>query len=394
MNKYTQKIETLFPEMVKWRRHLHMNPELSFQESETTQFIFDKLSEWGINAIKSKNNGVIGTIYGDKSGPTVALRADIDALPIQDEKKVRYASQKKNIMHACGHDGHTASLLSIAKILQEDRSELTGNVRLIFQPAEEQYPGGALSIIEDGALEDVDVIYGVHLWTPLQTGIASSVAGPIMASVDEFKIKVIGKGGHAGLPHDTVDSTLVGAQLVVQLQSIVSRMINPIEPAVVSVGSFHSGESFNIISSLCTIKGTVRTFNDKIRAYIQERFTHICKQIGELYGAEIELDYINVYPPVVNHKNETNRFIKMKESEIVHAEISTSPLIMAGEDFSYYLKKVPGCFMFVGAGNEEKGMNFPHHHPKFDFDERAMKNAVELLLGMTLDYMYVNASNG
>ncbi|WP_235929931.1 amidohydrolase [Chengkuizengella marina] len=395
MKKYYQKIEELFPEMVNWRRHLHMNPELSFQEFKTTQFIFDKLSNWGIEAKKSKNDlGVIATIEGKKPGPTVALRADIDALPIQDQKKVNYASQEQNIMHACGHDGHTTILLAIAKILQEDRSGLNGKIRLIFQPAEEQYPGGALTMINDGALEDVDVIYGIHLWTPLQSGNVSCIAGPIMASVDEFEIKIVGRGGHAGLPHNTVDSTYIGAQLVVQLQSIVSRMVNPIDPAVVSVGSFHSGSSFNIISSLCTIKGTVRTFSDDIRANIQKRFTHICEQIGIMYDAEIKLNYINVYPPVVNHKEETNRFFKMEKNEFVNSKIMTSPLIMAGEDFSYYLKKIPGCFMFVGAGDEEKRINFPHHHPKFDFEESAMKNAVQLLLGMTLDYMYVNGLNG
>ncbi|MFS1513307.1 amidohydrolase [Chengkuizengella sp. SCS-71B] len=395
LKKYIQKIEELFPEMVKWRRHLHMNPELSFQEYKTTQFIYDKLSSWGIKASKSKNDhGVIGTIEGGKPGPTVALRADIDALPIQDQKNVNYASQKQNIMHACGHDGHTTILLAIAKILQEDRSGLNGNIRLIFQPAEEQYPGGALTMIDDGALEKVDVIYGVHLWTPFQTGIASSIAGPIMASVDEFEIKIEGKGGHAGLPHDTVDCTYIGAQLVVQLQSIVSRMVNPIEPAVVSVGSFHSGNSFNIISSQCTIKGTVRTFSDEIREHIQKRFIHICEQVGVMYDAEIKLNYINVYPPVVNHEAEANRFFKMGKKDLMNLNITKSPLIMAGEDFSYYLKIVSGCFMFVGAGNEDKGMDYPHHHPKFDFDESAMRNAVQLLLGMTLDYMYVNELNG
>ncbi|NDI33503.1 amidohydrolase [Chengkuizengella sediminis] len=391
LNKYIQKIEELFPEMVEWRRHLHMNPELSFQEFKTTQFIYDKLLNWGIKSKKSKNDhGVIGTIEGSKPGPTVALRADIDALPIQDQKNVNYASQKHNIMHACGHDGHTSSLLAIAKILQENRSELNGNIRLIFQPAEERHPGGALNMIENGALDNVDVIYGVHLWTPLQTGIVSSIAGPFMASVDEFEIHIEGEGGHAGLPHETVDSTYIGAQLVVQLQSIVSRMVNPLDPAVVSVGSFHSGNSFNVISSLCTINGTVRTFSDEIRAHIQKRFTHICEQVGIMYGAKIKLNYFNGYPTVVNHEEETNRFFNVGKKDLMNLKIISSPLIMAGEDFSYYLKKVPGCFMFVGAGNEDTGMTYPHHHPKFDFDESAMRNAVQLLLGMTLDYMYVN----
>jgi amidohydrolase len=383
-----ERVASVFPQMVKWRRHLHQNPELSFQEKMTSRFVADRLTEMGIAAKEGVGGyGVVGTICGSKPGRTVALRADMDALPIDDEKKNEYASKQPGVMHACGHDAHTAALLGAARILHEMRDELSGNVKLLFQPAEEISPGGALPMIRDGALSDVDVVYGVHLWTPFPVGMIASRAGALMAAADEFVIEIKGRGGHGGLPHDTVDSVLVGAHLVVNLQTIVSRSINPVQPGVVSIGSFHAGKSFNVIPDSCSINGTVRAFDEETRQLIQDRLDVIVQQTCSMFGAAYELDYKPGYPPVVNDAAEYDRFVRVASLEFGTENVSECPLIMAGEDFSYYLREIPGCFLFVGAGNEEKSITAPHHHPRFDIDEDAMTRSTRLLVAMALDYL-------
>jgi amidohydrolase len=391
MGQYREKVNQLFPEMVSWRRMLHQQPELSFQEEKTAEFVYQQLSNWGIKAQKNVGgHGVVGFIEGAHPGPTVALRADMDALPIQDQKDSPYASKVSGVMHACGHDAHTSTLLGVAKLLNENRSELYGHVRLVFQHAEEVSPGGAKSMIEAGALDDVDVVYGVHLWTPLSVGKMASVAGPMMAAVDEFQIELFGKGGHAGLPHESVDSIVIGSHLVVNLQSIVSRHINPVEPCVVTVGSIQAGSSYNIIAENCVLKGTVRTFNDRVRRQIQKDIETIVEHTCSMYEATSHIEYTNSYPTVVNHKSEVNRFFETASSLFGEDSVEVSPLIMAAEDFSYYLREVPGCFIFVGARSNPDEDPIPHHHPLFDIDESAMKQAAELLIQMTLEYMKSN----
>jgi len=307
--------EALFPDMVEWRRHLHRNPELSYQEHNTMKFIADQLIAFGIDTQSGVGDtGVIGTIKGSLPGKTVALRADIDALPIQDEKECEYASQVEGVMHACGHDGHTAGLLAVARYFSENRDTLKGEIRLIFQPGEEVCPGGALKMIAAGALEGVDVIYGVHLWSPLPVHTLASAAGPIMASVDDFVIDITGKGGHGGIPHVTVDSVLTGAQLVVQLQSIVSRNVNPLQPAVLTIGTINSGTAKNIIAETCRITGTVRTFDEETRAVIRKRFEEVTQHTCAMNGATVEIDYMMGYPPLVNHAGETERFFQVAKA--------------------------------------------------------------------------------
>jgi amidohydrolase len=290
-------------------------------------------------------------------------------------------------MHACGHDAHTATLLGIAYLFSEIRSTLAGTVKFIFQPAEEVSPGGALPLIQQGVLDDVDVIFGVHLWTPFPIGKVYCKAGPMMAAADEFSIEIHGKGGHGGLPHETIDSVMIGSQLVTSLQSIVSRNISPTEPAVISVGSIHAGKSFNVIAERCSLLGTVRTFDIVIRDQIEKRMNDMSQLICAGYGARCEFEYKIGYPPLINHAKEAERFFKVGGKVFGETNTLEIPLIMAGEDFSYYLQKVPGCFMFVGAGNAELGVWAPHHHPNFDIDEEAMRNAALLLSGMTLDYL-------
>lgn len=388
MNGLRWKLKQRHAQWIEWRRFLHQFPELSFHEKETTSFVARLLREWGIPfRFGDQNLGIIAEIKGEYPGSTVALRADMDALPIQDQKQVNYRSQTPQVMHACGHDAHTSILLGIAQWFQEHRSELRGNIRLIFQHAEEVTPGGALSLIRSGALDGVDVIYGIHLWTPLQVGHFASARGSFMAAADEFTIEIVGKGGHAGLPHEAVDSIVIGSQLVQHFQTIVSRMIDPAEPAVISVASFHGGSSFNIIAERSIMEGTVRTFSEQARHFIQNRMRDIAEHVVQIYGAELNFHYEIGYPPVVNHAIEFDRFERIALQHAPSDNVHRMPYVMAGEDFSYYLQQVPGCFMFVGAGNAEKGIIYPHHHPMFDIDEDAMLYGAELLVTLSLDYL-------
>ncbi|MDQ0059555.1 amidohydrolase [Paenibacillus harenae] len=380
-------LQHLYPDMVRWRRHLHQFPELSFHERATSQWIAARLAEMGC-VVRSGvgGHGLVVTIKGDKPGPVVALRADIDALPIQDEKQCPYASKVPNVMHACGHDGHTAALLAVAAYYSANRERIAGERRLLFQPAEEQTPGGAKPMIEDGVLEGVDVIYGVHLWSPLPFGLISSKPGPFMAAADEFVIDITGRGGHGGLPHQAVDAIVIGSAIVQAAQTIVSRSVNPLHPAVVSIGSFQAGTTNNVVAEKCRLKGTVRTFDETTRKRIHERLESLIKHTCEMHGAKYDYQMRIGYPPVVNDDKEAKRFFEVGASLFGDEAVQRSEPLTVAEDFSYYLNEVPGCFMFVGAGNEECGATYSHHHPKFDIDERAMPNSAALLIGMAEDY--------
>jgi len=388
MNEWQSGFAGLYEEMVGWRRYLHQHPELSFHEYRTAEFVAGRLREWGLDVRTGVGGtGVVGVLRGALPGPTVALRADMDALPIQDEKNCAYASTVPGVMHACGHDAHTSTLLGVAKTASRLQDKLPGTLVFVFQHAEETTPGGAAAMIEAGALDGVDVIYGVHLWTPFPVGHIYCREGPMMAAPDEFTIRLQGKGGHAGLPHQAIDSVVVGAHLVVNLQSIVSRQTDPVEPRVVSVGSFQAGSSFNVLAESCTMRGTVRTYDMALRDGIRERIENITAATCAMFGAHGRVDYRPGYPPVVNHEAEAARFIQVGTRLAGEDHTHRAPLIMAGEDFAYYLQHRPGCYMFVGAGNADAGIVHPHHHPKFDLDERAMLQAGQLLLSMALDYM-------
>ncbi|MFC9710203.1 M20 family metallopeptidase [Paenibacillus sp. NPDC056933] len=373
--------------MVEWRRHLHRNPEVSFHEEKTSSFIAGMLESFGVEVRRHVGgHGVIGTIRGDNPGPVVMLRADMDALPIQDEKDVEYASQHAGAMHACGHDGHVSILLGTALYFSRHKHEIKGEIRFLFQPAEELLPGGALKVIADGGLEGVDVIYGIHLWTPLPVGVAASTPGPMMAAADDFYIEITGKGGHGGMPQSTVDSLVAGSALVMQLQTVVSRSVDPLRPAVLTIGTMQAGSAQNVIAELCKLTGTVRTFDEETRSIMKERVHTIVAQTGAIYGAETQLNYIMGYPPVVNDEQETARFFREAVDVFGADSVQKSPMMMPAEDFAYYLQQIPGCFMFVGAGNPKKNAIYPHHHPKFDFDEDAMQNAVKLFIAMAKGY--------
>jgi amidohydrolase len=377
-------VDSLMPEIVEWRRHLHRHPELSFHEKETSAFIAEKLMEFGIEVRRSTvGYGVTGILRGKRPGKTVVLRADMDALPILEENKNDYVSQNEGVMHACGHDGHTSILLGVASYYSDRLEELEGELRFLFQPAEEVCPGGAQGMIAEGVLDGADAVYGLHLWTPIPIGTVGSAPGPLMASADEFFIDIIGKGGHGGMPHRTIDSIVAGAALVTQLQSIVSRNVNPLEPAVLSVGTIQGGFAQNVIAERCRITGTVRAFDEETRHLIRRRIEEMTASVVSAYGAEAEIDYVMGYPPLVNHEGEFGRFFEIAPQALGESvQVIRMEKLMPAEDFAYYVKEIPGCFMFVGAGNPDKAAIYPHHHSKFDFDEDAMLHGMKLLIAM------------
>lgn len=387
--KWNAQLDESFNEIKEWRRHLHENPELSYKEVNTSAFIVDKLTSFGIEVKKGVGGGgVVGLIRGAKPGKTIALRADFDALPIQDEKDVPYKSKVPGVMHACGHDAHTATLLGVAKVLSEHREDLAGNVVLLHQHAEEMPPGGAIAMINDGCLDGVDAVFGTHLWSTIPYGKIGYKSGYLMAASDHFTIKIQGHGGHGSSPHQTVDAVTIGSQLVNQLQQIVSRQIDPLKPAVVTVGTFHAGVTFNVIADSATITGTVRTFNKEVQDHIEAEIATISKNVCAAFHASCEVEYEHGYPAVYNHKEETAIFeeaIKAGLDEDVLFEMEPS---MGGEDFAYYLQNKPGMFFFTGAGNAEVGAGYPHHHPRFDIDERAMLVAGKGFLSIVHQYLY------
>ena len=386
LNNLFTKLEGYHDEMVSIRRYLHQHPELSFQEYNTASFIQDYYEKLNIE-VKGQvgGNGVVAKVYGKKPGKTVALRADFDALPIQDEKDVPYKSLVPGVMHACGHDGHTATLLILAKTLNELRDELEGNYVFIHQHAEEYAPGGAASMIKAGCLEGVDVIFGTHLWASEQTGTIQFRTGPMMAAADRFEIEIQGKGGHGAQPHKTRDAIVTASQLVVNLQQIVSRKVSPVNAAVVTVASFIAENAFNVIADKAKLTGTVRTFNEEVRQFIEQEMERIIHGTCYASDSSYQFDYLRGYPPVVNHEKETGILIRCAQLVPEVTNIVETEPEMGGEDFAYYLEKVPGTFFFTGAKPIREEDGYPHHHPKFDIDEKAMLIAAKTLGSVALN---------
>lgn len=380
-----QRLDELYEEMVAWRRDFHRYPELSFQEERTPRIIAERLRAFGIEVREGVGGrGVVGRLETGRAGRTVALRADFDALPIQEETGVEYQSVIPGVMHACGHDGHTAVLLAVAKVLSQFRDHLTGNVVFIHQFAEEMAPGGAKPMIEDGCLDGVDVIYGTHLWTGFPRGRIGCRSGPIMAATDDFQVDITGRGGHGGMPHQAVDALLVGAAVVQQLQTLVSRCVDPLQPAVVTVGSFHAGDTYNVIAGKATLKGTVRTLDGAVRDQLERDMERLIRGVCEAAGAEVTFQYRRGYPVVVNHAEPVDAVRKAVGEVFGEAAYFTMEPLMVGEDFAYYLQRVPGAFFFTGAANPALDAVYPHHHPRFNFDERAMLDAAKLLVTLAV----------
>ncbi len=369
--------------IVAMRRHFHMYPEVGGQESETQKKILEELKAMGIKARAAGGTGVIADIPGAPGGKTVAMRADIDALPIEDECGKPYKSKIKGVCHACGHDGHAAMLLGAAKTFAAMAKELPGSVRLIFQPSEERFPGGAEIMIADGAMQGVDAVVGAHLWQPLPVGVIGVNYGALMAAPDEFTITIQGKGGHGSMPHTTVDTILVGAQLVLALRTITGANVDPREQAVLTVGMFKAGEVFNIIPDTAVLKGTVRSFDESVRHAVFGQLEAYCRGICAASGATYKLDSIYGYPPVVNNPDAA-AVAAAAAREVAGVQVQDVKPLMVGEDYSYYQKLAPGVFLLVGAGNADKDCVYGHHHPKFDIDEDALGYGAETMVRTVL----------
>lgn len=383
--KLHNRIDQLHQEMIAIRRYLHQYPEISFNEKKTAKYIADFYEKLGIPyQTKVGGNGVIATLQGGKPGKTVALRADFDALPIQDEKDVPYKSKVDGVMHACGHDGHTATLLTLAKAVQAFQEELSGTIVFLHQHAEEYAPGGAKPIIESGALDQVDAIFGTHLWATTPIGVLQTSKDVFMAGADRFDITIQGKGGHGGYPHETKDAIVIGAELITQLQQIISRRIDPLKTAVLTIGKFEAGNAFNIIADKAKLVGTMRYLNLDVQEQVIEEMERIIKGVCLANGATYTFNYEKGYPPVINRAEEAQLVLHASKNvpEITSSEFV--PPVMAGEDFAYYLHEKPGTYFFTGAKKE--GNEYPHHHPKFDIDERALPIAAKTLLEAYLAY--------
>jgi amidohydrolase len=371
--------------VVAWRRHLHRNPEVSFHEEETARFVRETLETFeGLEISRPTENSVLARLVGNGPGKTIAIRADIDALPITEENDFEFASANPGAMHACGHDGHTAMLLGAAKILSGMRDEIDGEVRFVFQHAEELSPGGAEELVERGVMDGVDAVVGIHLWSQLPAGKVGVTHGPMMAAPDIFRVTVRGRGGHAAFPHQVVDSIAVGAQVVTNLQHVVSRETDPIDNVVLSVSRFQGGTTHNVIPGAVEMEGTVRTLDPEVREKMPEIMERVIRGITEAHGADYEFSYERGYRPVVND-GELTREIEETAREVVGPEnVEIMPPTMGGEDFSAYGQRAPSAFYLVGAGNEGRGITAPHHHPRFDIDEDALGIGLRMHLATAL----------
>ena len=384
--KIRKLVEKYEDQIITWRREFHENPELSGEEIRTSERVCEELKKVNIEVKRIGKTGVLGILEGSKPGKTVALRADMDALPVQEANNIPYKSKSKGIMHACGHDGHTAMLLGAAKLLSQMRDKIKGRVKFIFQPAEEKTQGASM-MIKGGAIEGVDAILGIHLWADLAVGKVSVEAGPRMAASDRFKITIRGKGGHGAMPHQGVDVIVAASAVVMNLQSIVSREIGPLEPAVVTIGKFHGGERFNIMSEEVLMEGTTRCFNLQVRDKFPIMIERIIKETAKAYRAKGELEFILGPPPVINNFQISQIASQAVTKNFGEESVVKFEKVTAGEDFAFFAQEVPSVFAFVGARNEKKGANYPHHHRKFNIDEDALVIGTSLYSQFVLDFL-------
>ncbi|PKD99649.1 amidohydrolase [Macrococcoides caseolyticum] len=380
VNKY-------YDELVAIRRYLHMHPELSFQEEKTPEYIAAFLEEQGITVERNVGGrGVVGRLIKDESLPTFAIRADFDALPIQDEKDAPYKSQVPGVMHACGHDAHTAVLMITAKILAKNFDKINGNLVFIHQHAEEVDPGGAIQMIADNCLKGVDAIIGQHVSSDLDVGKLGYKYGTATGIPDDFWITIKGKGGHAAHPDTTIDPVAAAIRLCNDLQYIVSRKTSATTPAVISVTQLQAGDQNNVIPDSAKIAGTIRTFDPITQKLMIDELKRCLEGLVTTMGITYDLKYSKGYPPVVNTTNETDLIVNAaRKIEDIEELVELKPSL-GGEDFSYYLQRVPGSFFYTGTRNENFKADFPHHHPKFDIDEKGMLNAVKVFLQATEDF--------
>ncbi len=385
--KLSPEVAALAGEVVELRRHIHQHPEVAFEEYETAKFVEKYLKRLKIPTKRLAETGVVGLIDSGKPGPTIMLRADMDALPVTEENTHSYVSLKPGTMHACGHDSHVAMLLCTAKVLKKTGLP-GGKVKLCFQPGEEGADGGG-AMVKAGVLNSpkVDFAFATHVWLPMEAGKMAALDGPCMAAVDEFTIDVIGVGGHAAYPHKSADPVVAAASIVMNLQTVVSRNVNPLLPAVLTVASINAGTAFNIIPPRATMKGTVRTFHKDVRNLVERQLKTVSRGTARALGCKVEIDFRRMLGATVNDKTKAE-FVRGIAKQIVGArKVVDAEPSMGGEDFSRYAEQVPSVFVYVGAKNPAKGIVYPHHHPKFDMDEDVLPSGVELYVRVTMEYL-------
>lgn len=372
-------IRDVHDEVIRWRRHIHANPDLSFQEKPTADFIARELANLPeLTISRPLENSVVAVLQGEKPGPMWALRADIDALPLQEESGEAFSSTKPGVMHACGHDAHTAMLMGSAKVLCHLRSQLCGSIKFIFQPAEEVPPGGARELVEKGVVDDVEKIFGLHVFPTSPTGNITLKEGVYVASSDNFDITIFGRGGHGSMPQFCIDPVVIGAEVVTALQNVVARNLDPINAPVLTIATFQAGDSYNVIPDSARLAGTVRTHNQQVREQVPQLVQRIVEGVVSAHGARCEIRWQQGYAVGNNHAG-TNAIAKAAIA--AHFEEGTLQLadraLFGSEDFSSYQEKVPGTFLFIGCGNEEKGAVWNVHNPHFRIDEAALAVGVK-----------------
>jgi len=385
-------IDELVPDMVALRRDLHEHPELAFEEVRTSGIVAQRLYNLGLEVQTGvAQTGVVGLLRGGESSPgakTIAIRADMDALPIHEVNEIDYRSTVEGKMHACGHDGHTAIALAVAALLSKRQAELTGDVKFLFQPAEEGR-GGAKQMVKEGVMEGVDGVIGLHLMSTSASGRVGVRAGPVFASVDGFVLRVKGKGGHAAMPQSAVDPIVISAYLITALQTLLSREISPFSPAVITIGTIQAGSAFNIIPETVEMQGTMRAFSQQDREQLLRRMSELATGIASAMGGSCEVQAFNGPGACVNDASMTHLVHEAAVASVGEGNVESSEEVMttSSDDMAYFLKAVPGCYFIVGAHNEEKGATYPHHHPRFNIDEDAMPIAVEVLARAAMNFL-------
>ena len=373
--------------IIEKRRYFHMNPEPSFKEYDTSKVVQEELTKIGIPFEIFAKTGIIATIKGQNPGKTVLLRADMDALEVCEKNNVSYRSQKEGLMHACGHDGHIAMLLGAAHVLNEIKNDISGEIKLLFQPAEEIAKGAKAMIEESKIIDSIDAAFAIHLWQGVPVGKISLESGARMAAADLFSIKVKGKSGHGSMPHETIDAVVVASAIVMNLQHLVSRNTNPLDTLVVTVGKLTAGTRHNIIAGEALLEGTIRSFSDEVWKKIPEQIERVVKNTAAAYNAEAEIDLVRATPPLVNNQDISD-ILKASAEKLYGEEVVTKyEKTPGGEDFAYFTQAVPGALAFVGIRNDEKGINSPHHNETFDMDEEALEMGANLYAQFAIDFL-------
>ena len=377
MADISREVRELVPELVALRRALHREPELAFAETRTAARVAAFLADSPLELRSGVGGtGVVATVEGGP-GPTVLLRVDMDALPIQEQSEAEYVSRSPGLMHACGHDGHTAMGAAAARILARRRPR--GRIRIVFQPAEEG-EGGAQAVVGEGVMDGVDRVLGIHLWNELPVGTLGVKSGPLMAAVDRLRIVVRGRGGHGAKPHRAADPVVAAAHVVIALQTLVAREVSPVQPAVLTVGSIHGGQAFNVIPDEVTLTGTLRTFDAELRRSLPERVTRIASGVASGLQCRAEVEVKPGNPAVINDASMAELAARAAARVVGEASVVSPEPTMGGEDMAIYFERSPGCFVFVGSANPARGLDQPHHSPRFDFDEEALAIGCEFLL--------------